>query len=516
MLAGLVNCSAMAALLHRFHSPSRLLAHALLTGGVNGAQKVLNKLRGVHSLFSLRSFLETLCEDEAWLDKHTQELTTKPLVCLFSDAFKTDLLCFLHLVHSWAPQDSVLSLLHCLSQEVQHKPWIWALIRQLHRDIGDEGVGEKTLLTSECVVRLKGLCERFKAPQAKGGWEAYLNEHRSVLQADSGTDLVQKKRKSEVMDLDTETDMNEPQTKRVKTDSPDIENSEGEKETVDEEAGDEKALQLYSGPERASPPEEPHEDSLSVLPEHIKAAVPLMKELLESETEWDESCMPTLKVLNECDTKQLEILCGILGLAETPEQTLPHFCSFLLALTPDLSHSAASVIIKNLLLDKVLSLTEPASRSLVTGVTSLCSRYPRPTCQALIEPVIKEGQTGSAQAELLCRLVKDCLEPHHRLLVFEMTLEGAWNEGLLSVIHALLDLKIELNEGLFSLFTNQLSSQCPQFTKSMKFAKMILTVLTKFQCHVNAACQQTLSCCISFNETFLKKSLQAALKRITL
>ncbi|KAI4884065.1 hypothetical protein NFI96_030658 [Prochilodus magdalenae] len=459
--------SIMSSLLNGFQGPSRLLAHALLTGGVNGAQKVLNKLRGANSVFSLRYFLERLCGDEASLEQDTQTLATKPLVCLFPDAFKRDLLCLLHLSHSWVPRDSVLALLHCLDQEVNQKPWILALIRQLQRDIGDEDLGENSLFTQECVMRLKGLCEKFKDSQTKGGWELYLNEHRTEVLADSETEIDHKKRKSEVIDLDMDTDLDEPKTKRMKLDLPASEDGERGKVAEDEEEID---MHLFCGPEGRSPPgeESQHEGSLSVLPERIK---------------WDESCTPTLTVLNECDSKQLEVLCELLGLSEAPEQALPNFCSLLLSLTPDLSHSTAAIIIKNLLLGKVLSLVEPASRSLVTAATSLCSRYPRATCQALIEPIIKEGQTGSTQAELLCRLVKDCLEPHHRLLVFEMTLVGEWNDGLLSVIHATLDSKIELNEELFSLFVNRLNSQSPHFTKSMKFAKMMLTVLTRFHSH---------------------------------
>ncbi|KAA0714056.1 60S ribosomal protein L10a [Triplophysa tibetana] len=122
------------------------------------------------------------------------------------------------------------------------------------------------------------------------------------------------------------------------------------------------------------------------------------------------------KVLS--DQIKVDVLCSMLCLSEAPEQSLPQFCSCLLELSPDLSHSTASAVITHLLLGRILSLVEHASRCLVTAVMSLCTRYPRPTCQALIEPVLRKEQTGSAQAELLCRLVKDCLEPHHRLLVF--------------------------------------------------------------------------------------------------
>ncbi|TMS15898.1 Fanconi anemia group E protein [Larimichthys crocea] len=164
---------------------------------------------------------------------------------------------------------------------------------------------------------------------------------------------------------------------------------------------------------------------------------------------------------------------------------------------------------------KVLSLSEPASRCLVTAVTSLCSSFPRPMCDALIGPVIEGKNIGNPQAELLNRLIEGCLDSHYRLLVLQMTFKIAWSEALLSMIHSLLDSKPDLSEEQFTQFTEQLISQSPQFTKSVKFAKMLLTVLTKYSTYVTAAHKHSLNSCLMLNETFLKKSLQAALKRIT-
>lgn len=48
---------------------------------------------------------------------------------------------------------------------------------------------------------------------------------------------------------------------------------------------------------------------------------------------------------------------------------------------------------------QVLSLSEPASRCLVTAVTSLCSRYPRPMCHALIGPVLEEESIGEIKGK---------------------------------------------------------------------------------------------------------------------
>ncbi|GAA6106073.1 Fanconi anemia group E protein [Tachysurus ichikawai] len=507
----------MKVLLQCFGGRSRFLVQTLLTGGINRAHKVFLKQRAADPHCTLSDVLQTLCQDQECVDEHTHTLTTKPLVFLFPAVFKHDLLCFLHLLHPGLPRESVLSLLRCLAQDAEKNPWVCALICQLYKDLGDEGFREDALLTPECVLSLKDLCDRFKDFRGKRGWDLCLNERRSdEVSGDCQTDVGLKKRKSEITEVHMDSDADEPESKRRKIDLASHGGPEDRKVVVGQEESDVKTMQLDEELEGDSSATSavPEKDCGNVLPDHIKAAVPLIKELLDSGTEWDESCVPTLKLLNECDANQLEVICAMLCLPEASEQSLPHFCSSVLALSQDLSHSTASVIITNLLLGKVRSLNEPPSRCLVTAMTSLCTRYPRPTCQALIEPLIKEGQTGSAQAELLCRLVKDCLEPYHRLLVFQMTLMVPWNEGVLSVIHDLLDLKIELSDEIFSQFTNKLSSQTPHFTKSMKFAKMMLTVLTKFQSHVTAVCQHTLSCCISFNETFLKKSLQAALKRI--
>ncbi|XP_051524906.1 Fanconi anemia group E protein-like isoform X1 [Myxocyprinus asiaticus] len=503
----------LTALMHRFDGRSRLLVHALHSGaaGASNAHTVYNKQRRCDPDFTLSPFLEALCQQEACVD--ADSIVSKPLVCLFSEDFKRNLLCFLHLIHSGLPRDGILQLLRCLTQDHRENQWACALIKQLHRDI--DGTWKDTLLTSKCTEKLKHLCERFRDSNAKGRWASCLEGLRKEdQQADNQTNLVlsQKKRKSESMDhyVDIEEDIRE--SKRVKMDfSP-----AREEKRLSEEESKIRTSQQNQSPASGTQTSSDLLGSLKILPDHIKAAVPVIKELLDTESGWDENSVSALKVLHECDPDEVEVLCSVLCLSEAPEQSLPQFCSCLLELSPDLSHSTASAVITKLLLGKILSLEEPASRCLVTAVASLCSHYPRPTCQAVIEPVLRKGQTGSAQAELLCRLVEDCLEPHHRLLVFRTILEVSWDEGVLSVIHALLDSKLEMSEEDFSLFTNQLSSQSQYFSKSMTFAKMMLSVLTKYQSHVNAACHHTLSSCLSYHETFLKKSLQAALKRISI
>lgn len=103
------------------------------------------------------------------------------------------------------------------------------------------------------------------------------------------------------------------------------------------------------------------------------------------------------------------------------------FCSWLLALTPDLSYASAAVLAEQLFLKRVsaraevskivsalfstpfpyvqspppiffspqvLSLTQPPSRHLMAALTSFCSKYSQPFCQVLVAPVLREPGEG--------------------------------------------------------------------------------------------------------------------------
>ncbi|KAG7220720.1 hypothetical protein INR49_017834 [Caranx melampygus] len=488
--------------LSRFDGQSKLLVRSLLSGasGALRALDVFHRQQRANPDMSLCNFIETLCQDDVTCpETDAQSLTVKPLVCLFPALFKQNLLSFIYLVHSVLPQTSVLHLLKCLSQDPHPTPWIIALGRQLRRSLGVHT--EEPLCTPLCSQRLSELSQRLVGSGETGGWAQCLSSQtmrsESLSASGSSEEGTQRKRKGNLVPLDSEDDDKmTQQSKRTKLDVCRSECVHAEQQSTNEETSE----KLGEG----APAETPADQPCDFLPEHIKVealqevqdlsvlltlkssnfrvSILQIKELLESQTEWDQNSIDLFKVLNSCDPGQLQ---------------------------------HAATLIESLLLEKVLSLSEPASRCLVTAVTSLCSRYPRPMCHALVRPVLMEKHMGNPQAELLNRLIEGCLDSHYRLLLLQMTFKIAWTEALLSIIHSLLDSKPDLTEEVFSQFTEQLVNQGPQFVKSVKFAKMMLTVLTKYSSHVTATHKNSLSSCLMVNETFLKKSLQAALKRIT-
>ncbi|XP_071332180.1 Fanconi anemia group E protein [Trachinotus anak] len=505
--------------LGRFDGRSTLLVRALMSGasGARRALGVFHRQQRANPDMSLCDFIETLCQDEITCPApEVRPVTVKPLVCQFPALFKQNLLSFIYLVHSVLPPTTVLHLLKCLSQDPHPNPWITAMTGQLKRSLGANN--EEPLCTPLCSQRLKELSQRLGGFSEAGGWAKCLSGQTIGSESQSASGLseqgTQRKRKGSFVTLDSEGDEEmRQQSKRIKIDICGSECVDAEEQDANEETSG--RLERDAPAQTPAVELQPAANSpCDSLPEHIKVSVLQIKELLECQTEWDQSSMDVFKVLNNCDPTQVEVLCSMLRLADLPEQTLPKLCSSVLALSPDLSYSTAATLIKSLLLEKVLSLSEPASRCLVTAVTSLCSHYPRPMCHALIGPVLMEKNIGNQQAELLNRLIEGCLDSHYRLLLLQMTFKIAWTEAVLSIIHSLLDSKPDLNEDVFAQFTEQLVSQSPQFIKSVKFAKMMLTVLTKYSSYVTAAHKHSLSSCLMLNETFLKKSLQAALKRI--
>lgn len=499
----------------RFDGQSLLLVQSLLCGpsGAHKALGVFHRQQRANPDMSLTNFIETLCQDEITCPlTEDKPPTVKPLVCLFPVLFKQNLLSFIYLVPSVLPQTAVLHLLKCLGQDPHPSPWVTALVKQIERTLGANNEGP--LYTPLSSQRLKELSQRLVGSGETGGWAKCFSGQtvESDSQRASGSSELgtQWKRKGSFVTLDSDGEETGQQSKRIKMDVCGGECLDAEEQSAKEE---------ISGRVGSDAPAEEVQPALDgpcdALPEHIKVCVLQIKELLESQTEWDQSSTEIFKVLNDCDPGQVEVLCSMLSLPDLPEQTLPKLCSSILAPSPDFSYSTAATLVKSLLLKKVLSLSEPASRCLVTAVTSLCSRYPRPMCHALIGPVLEEKNIGNPQAELLNRLIEGCLDSHYRLLVLQMTFKITWSETVISIIHSLLDSKPDLSEEVFTQFTEQLISQSPQFTKSVKFAKMMLTVLTKYNSHVTAAHKHSLHGCLMLNETFLKKSLQAALKRIT-
>ncbi|MFT7804353.1 hypothetical protein Z043-119884 [Arapaima gigas] len=507
-------------LLRRFDCRSRLLFRALLPGvsGSGDALRLFHRQRRCDPGFSLRPCLEALLQDELCEDEVPGQLKLTPVVCQLPVSLQRGLLSFLHLTASLHPPTFLLDLIRCLTDSPCQDPWVRALVAQLHRDLEPDALAGTELVSLQCKTRLQELCRKLGGSAACGP-TSLMAPFQSEAPAEpsqsppSGLSLQlspqpqeHSKRKSDTAGLEQDCEGGGSQSKRRRLED----GGDGEQLpleiTVNHLAASLQALENISSEQPLHPCAE--------LPEHIQAAVPRIRELLDAGTEWDHDSSSVLQVLNKCDPSQVELLCGALRLSEVPEPVLPQLCTAVLALSPELSHSAAAALLRSLFLGRVLSLLDPPSRCLVSTMVSLCGRYPRAACSTLLGPALQAGRLNAVQAELLCRLTGDALEPQHQLLIFGEALSVPWSEELLTVIHTLLGSLLELSEELFSQLVSSTCHQAPRFSTSVKFARMVLTILTKYQRQVSPAHKRTFSCCLTSHESFLKKALLAALKKL--
>ncbi|XP_042636691.1 Fanconi anemia group E protein [Orycteropus afer afer] len=221
-----------------------------------------------------------------------------------------------------------------------------------------------------------------------------------------------------------------------------------------------------------------------------------------------------LQLLHECSPSQVDLLCAQLRLPQLSDTSLQQLCSWLLALSPHLSFSNATVLTRNLFLGRILSLTSSASRLLMTALTSFCAKYTYPVCKALLGPVLQAPGIGPAQTELLCCLMK-ALEPETQVLMLGQILELPWKEETFLVLQSLLEQQVEMTPEKFSVLMEKLCEEGPAAVTSMAYSKLMLTVMTKYQASITETQRLGLAKALELNTTFLKKSLQAALRHLT-
>ncbi|XP_078053972.1 Fanconi anemia group E protein isoform X4 [Mustelus asterias] len=476
-------------LLEQFEKPFQILLHTL-TMGVSGATAAFHILHRIQSKQPLhwRTFTETLCQPEPSLEGKAQTLSLKPLFYLLPVMVRRNLLSFLHLGNSVVPKDCLHHLIVQLRQNPDADLWTQELMDVLEQDVeGQLCCLVPHLCTEQSEQRLKSLCQKLAGGSEERsdsgkrfGWyfsqqqKSGSNDFREDTEDKSVLTENPKKRKTFRKDASPLGDSEQSATKKIKL-TQDIVCSDSlmgtEKQdltTMPESLEHEQIIcpqvqnKLDIEVEQKSPLNT--EKSLD-LPEHVKSSVSRLRDLFEADSE-KLGTSQELDILNECDPSQ------------------------------------------------VLSLTEPASRFLMAAITSFCKKYARPSCSALIGPLLQTPDIGYIQVELICRLTEDCLEPEHLTVTFGHILSIMWSEEILSVVHALLERKVEVTSEIFEQFVQKLSQHAEVFSKSVKYAKVVLAVLTKYQIYITPAHKNILSCALALHKTFLKKSMQAALKHI--
>ncbi|XP_029800242.1 Fanconi anemia group E protein [Suricata suricatta] len=517
-------------------APARLLLQAL-QAGPDGARRGLGLLRALGSRggepFGWGHVLEALCQEEPVVEGPDCRLELKPLLLRLPRLCQRNLMALLMAVWPALPESGLLSVLRIARQDQSPNPdaWLRALGEMLQRDL-DGGVltTGASPLSRSCRGQLQGLCRRLgpgdrrlKLPQAPDPGEEEEEEEEEDPQRPG------KRRKGPEEDPAGPEEERAPKRFRcLQREEEGHEEERCKRESLESLADGKGASPIKNQPVGAEPSEtEPSvagqslEDAKGLaenleLPKAIQDQVPRLQQLLKTSGEGLEGAPPVeLQFLHECSPSQVELLCARLQLPQLSDAALLQFCTWLLSLSPDLSLSNATILTKSLFLRRILSLTSSASRLLMTALTSFCAKYAYPVCRTLLGPVLQTPGTGPAQTELLCCLMKDeALEPDTQVLMLGQILELPWKEEVFLVLQSLLERQVEMTPEKFSVLMEKLCKEGSVAATSVAYAKLMLTVLTKYQADITEVQRLGLATALELNTTFLRKSLQAALRRL--
>ncbi|XP_071306208.1 Fanconi anemia group E protein isoform X5 [Agelaius tricolor] len=514
--------------LPRCPRPCRLLLRSLCSGpaGAMAALRALQRSRprdGAGLAFPWPALTAALCAEEPSLEGPEDALAVKPRLLLLPVLCQRNLFSLLLVVQDAVPRDCLHQLLQALEQHSRVDPWVQALGDLLQQGPrAQESSPHPTALSAACQQQLRGLSQKIAQKKPEGQRKLSWCFSKQAGAPDSVPEGGKCKEVSEEsLELDSESERKRLLLEEVAFEPQECGDvAEVEEEVLEEPSGDtsaqstDKAAQDSSQQDAAG---EPRRISQTELAAEVQSFVQVhgqgLKMLLLQESSHSELHTPSkLSILNTCTPSQLEGLCSFLQLSTCPEPSLVRFCSWLLPLSPALSHTSAAILAQQLFLRRVLALTQPPSRHLMAALTSFCSKYSHPLCRVLVAAVLQGPGEGAEQTKLLCELVEECLEPHSVQLVLSQVLEVPLSEKLLPVLQAVLGRQEVLPPELLDLLVLTLCQQAPAFATSLNFARLVTAVLTVYQSQVSPAHRSSLAAVLDRSTAVLKKSLQAVLE----
>jgi Fanconi Anaemia group E protein FANCE len=228
---------------------------------------------------------------------------------------------------------------------------------------------------------------------------------------------------------------------------------------------------------------------------------------------------------------------------EIADDVLVAICSKVVS--PSLGLRSCRDVVQELLLPRARALTAPASRVLVTGITSVAKQRPEAVVDGLILPLLctsssssssgsSDVAVGSAQCELCLRLLRQVLPKHllQGILIALCTQSSSssssdsssteaasgvceWTDFTVPVVTALLNMQLQLSDEAVSAVAGRIeaASEVPALQTSLKFGTLVHVLLTKYSAQAAAHCAllQTANARLT---TFMAKSCSTALEKL--
>uniref|UniRef100_A0A452U0A0 FA complementation group E n=1 Tax=Ursus maritimus TaxID=29073 RepID=A0A452U0A0_URSMA len=443
--------------------------------------------------------------------------TRKPLLLRLSPLCQRNLMSLLMAVRPSLPESGLLPVLRIAQQDQSPEPdaWLRALGELLRRDLNAGAALEgASPLSASCQRQLQGLCRRL----GQGGRRLRLaqapvpEEEEEGEEEDKDSPRSGKRRKGPAEEPASPEGERAPKRFRhlEREEEEGQEEESREPESLESRADEGGASPIKNQPGRA----EPREAGQGL--EETQAPAEGLE--LPKTVQGLEGAPPLeLQLLHECNPRQMDLLCAQLQLPQLSDPAVLQLCTWLLSLSPDLSLSNATVLTKSLFLRRTLPEAEGISE-LGKGVLCLfqwANPYSLPDFLSL-------PPAHDCPDLLLCQVCLSCLQspswprapgPRNRSSSNRVTVLPYEGRGP-GARHTDSNAGVEMTPEEFSVLIEKLCKEGPAATTSVAYAKLVLMVMTKYQARITEIQRLGLATAIELNTTFLRKSLQAALRHL--
>ena len=243
-----------------------------------------------------------------------------------------------------------------------------------------------------------------------------------------------------------------------------------------------------------------------------------LKDHLRSSEDLDvEKVQEFLCCFSEDTPKNLVKICNFLEMATIPESSTVMLIRQFLSLANESSYHATVVFTEQCIGTWMCTMQQPGSRNLVAGVAAFAQKHPKAFVDGIMVKQFDPTCLQWPQCDLILKVVKkfekDTLQYFVERLFQSREDFQEWNEQMVLLLSEVLGRRLDLNASIFANFVDCLQFQSLPLASSLKFAKFLLTVISKYGPLVKpslASFRQILE----ENNTFLKKSGLTALKKL--
>lgn len=211
---------------------------------------------------------------------------------------------------------------------------------------------------------------------------------------------------------------------------------------------------------------------------------------------------------------QVAEYCQVLDFGTLTESAVICAGQHLLTVSENMSHSNIVQFLQSALLTK---LSENISRPLLGLLKKMGEEIPKPLVDGIFVPLVMSKEQSSPTIEIICKIMKESMQVKDLIYMVRKlnSTQQELTESHVCLYQTLVELKIPLEIEDLSTMLETLRRSSTDFSKNLKFGKLILATVNIYGDQMDKNHISTLHQILLNHTSFLKKSIKSAVQKLT-